>query len=375
MTIHPARQMPFAALLAGLQSEISAGNVHEQAKGDLRLYCYSRQCQYERAWNAINEMARGLVLDVAAKEVVATPFPKFFNIGERAANDNFPALPFETFEKVDGSLIVIWYHGGKWNCSTKGSFDSEQAQKAQAIVDGLDACVFMKGNTYLAEYVGPDNRIVVHYDKSELVLLGAYSIGGYEKPSYYVDTVASLHGWRAAKSYQYGSIAGLVATAPTLPSDQEGFVIRFENGYRLKVKGDEYKRIHALISRCTPLAMWEAMRDGIDVAALRKELPEEFWVDFDAILAALRLQIDSIRTITKIHAEKHAGLSDKEMAAALSSVPSAVRSFIFPYRKHGDLLAYPKTRAALFRAIRPTGNLLPGYVPSYVFNRVMDEAA
>ena len=29
--------------------------------------------------------------------------------------------------------------------------------------------------------------------------------------------------------------------------------------------------------------------------------------------------------------------------------------------------------ATMFRAIRPTGNVLEGYVPSFAVNRVMDE--
>jgi hypothetical protein len=36
--------------------------------------------------------------------------------------------------------------------------------------------------------------------------------------------------------------------------------------------------------------------------------------------------------------------------------------------------AHARTRQTLFRAVRPTGNVLPGYVPSFAMNRVMDEA-
>ncbi len=371
---HPARLMPFDTLCASLQSAISAGDVHEQADGDLRLYCYTKQCGYERHWTPITEMARGLILDIAAKKVVATPFGKFFNIGERAANDNFPALPFETFEKADGSLIIIFWHGGKWRCATKGSFNSEQARKAAVILDGtLGRNWLVRGDTYLAEYVGPDNRIVVPYAKNELVMLGAYDSEGEERPSWYSSSLAICLGWRAVKTFQFDSIAALVATTPTLPSDQEGFVIRFEDGYRLKVKGDEYKRIHALISRCTPLAMWEAMRDGIDVSALRKDLPEEFWADFDAILAALNRQIDGIRNATESVAGSMSHLSDKELGLNLHRIPQIIRPYLFPYRN--GTMDTPRTRDKLFRQIRPTGNLLPGYIPSYAINHAISEAA
>jgi hypothetical protein len=53
----------------------------------------------------------------ATKRIVATPFPKFFNAGEH--NGTIPALPFEVFEKVDGSLGILYHFDGAWGASTK----------------------------------------------------------------------------------------------------------------------------------------------------------------------------------------------------------------------------------------------------------------
>jgi RNA ligase len=374
---HPARLMPFDELLAGLQARVECGLINEQADGDLRLYCYTKQCVYESVWDEFTMMARGLILDVVKREVVATPFPKFFNVGERGANDNWPALPFETHEKVDGSLIIIWSHNGRWRCATKGSFKSEQALKAQALLDSALSRCFTRldpGDTLLAEYVGPDNRIVVHYGKSELVALGGYWLSGKELRREQVGMVAAKFGWRAAASYHYDSVTDLIAKMPTLPADQEGFVLRFSNGLRLKVKGDEYRRIHALISRCTPLALWEAMRDETDLGAVRRDLPEEFWLDFDGIVAVLTDRLSEIRIQTSDVAKRFENSSEKQVGLSLSSVPQTVRPFLFPYRRDGHLNS-PKARTALFRAVRPTGNVLAGYTPSYALGRAFEEAA
>jgi RNA ligase len=94
-------------------------------------------------------------------------------------------------------------------------------------------------------------------------------------------------GWPVARRHAFASFSELVEHARGLPKTEEGFVIRFVDGLRLKLKGDEYKRIHALISRCTPLAMWEAMQAGDDMQAIRRDLPEEFWDDFDAITSTV----------------------------------------------------------------------------------------
>lgn len=373
MSLHPARLMTFKELSAALGAAREEGLVTESGGPDgLRLYCYSRGCVYDRLWSDITLMARGLVLDIKRQSIVATPFPKFFNVGE--GTTTIPDMEFETFEKLDGSLIIVFHDGREWRTATKGSLNSEQAQWAARWLAGRDLSVLERGATYLAEAIYPENRIVVHYDDAGLVLLAAYDEGGEEFSYAEICDVADRLGWKVAKRHAYASVSDLLAMAHTLPANEEGFVLRFRNGLRLKVKGDEYRRIHALISRVTPLAMWEAMQAGDDLDAVRRELPEEFWADFDNITATLRARVDSIVCATQREADSVAGLSDKDVGLRLGEFPAEVRGFIFPYRKsNGDLLS-GKTRQSLFRAVRPTGNRLDGYVPSYAMNRVFDEA-
>ena len=232
----------------------------------------------------------------------------------------------------------------------------------------------MPGRTYLAEWVAPDNRIVVRYDRAELVLLAVYEENGAEMSYPLLVEVAAGLGWRLAQRYDFASLADLVAHAEALPATEEGFVLRFWDGTRVKIKGDEYRRIHALISRCTPLAMWEAMAAGDDLEMLRRQLPEEFWTDFDAITSALDARVSSLVAAVAREASAVAALSDKEVGLRLAEWPDPLRGFIFPYRKNaGDLLS-GRTRQTLFRAVRPTGNELPGYTPSYAMRRVEEES-
>lgn len=51
-----------------------------------------------------------------------------------------------------------------------------------------------------------------------------------------------------------------------------------------------------------------------------------------------------------------------------------LRPCIFAWRKQGGDLLQGRSRAVVFRAIRPTENVLAGYVPSYAIDRVMDKA-
>ncbi len=117
------------------------------------------------------------------------------------------------------------------------------------------------------------------------------------------------------------------------------------------------------------------MAAGGDVAEMRRDLPEEFWADFDAIHRILQTRF--IRLAASVcHAAQDAdGLSDKELGLRLSDVPEAIRPFVFPFRKATTDEARSKLRVAMLRTLRPTGNVLDGYVPSFAMDRALSEAA
>ena len=98
----------------------------------ISIYNYSRTCQYENKWDEITKACRGLILDQEGN-VVAKGFDKFFNIEEHKPEE-IPNEPFEVFEKLDGSLGILFWYQGKWILATKGSFTSDQAVRAKEIL-------------------------------------------------------------------------------------------------------------------------------------------------------------------------------------------------------------------------------------------------
>ena len=188
---HYARTMPFADLAAALADAVRDGAVNARrcaARPGLVLYVYSQRCVYENLWTPVIETARGLVLDHDAGRVLATPFPKFFNLGERPGA--LPDEPFEALDKLDGSLGVVYHDGEGWRCSTKGGFESAQAQWAQRWLDARDLSPLTIGTTYCFEIIYSANRIVVRYPFEGLVLLAAYDEAGEERSR--VDLLLSL---------------------------------------------------------------------------------------------------------------------------------------------------------------------------------------
>ena len=372
MLIHPAHTVSVAELLQHLETARAGRLVYErQGPGNLRLYVYSNHCVFERAWSLATLCARGLILDVAEKRIVATPFPKFFNLGERG--EPVPDLPFRAYEKLDGSLIIIYHHGGVWRTATKGSFDSPQAQWAAAKLQTHDVSALLPGSTYLAEAVYPENRIVVHYEEPALVMLGAYGADGVEVAHDRLSEVAAALGVRMAKTFEYTHVDHMALHAKTLPRSEEGYVVRFENGLRLKIKGDEYKRIHALISNVTPLALWEAMLSGDDLQAIKLELPDEFRGDFEQIVGLLEAALSHVveRTLTEVDRVKE--WTDKELGLKLKTLDPELQGLIFDVRKSGGKILERRTRRKVFDRIRPTANVLAGYTPSYAMHRALSD--
>ena len=61
------------------------------------------------------------------------------------------------------------------------------------------------------------------------------------------------------------------------------------------------------------------------------------------------------------------------LGLALGQMPAEVRPYLFAHRKSGAIV--DKARDGLMRSIRPSGNVLPGYRPSFAMNRIIEDAA
>ncbi|MFJ3923429.1 RNA ligase [Streptomyces sp. NPDC090022] len=254
-----------------LAAAVEAGHVTRKSHPDLPLsiYTYTRAAQYERVWNQVTMRCRGLVADDSTGEIVALPLPKFFNVGEHESGQPYaPALPdepFEVYDKVDGSLAVVFHYAGRWRVASKGSFISTQATWAQRRLDGKDTGALTPGVTYLAEILYPQNRIVVDYgDRRDLVLLAAFGPDGTEVPL--AEAAAAWTGiGSVVRVWPAMPIADLLALAEsnTLPggaaatgTDAEGFVLRFASGVRAKAKLAEYVRLHKVLTGVTERDIW-----------------------------------------------------------------------------------------------------------------------
>jgi RNA ligase len=221
---------------------------------------YTDKAQFERVWTPVTKQCRGLIFDFY-NEIVARPFPKFFNLGE-VERDMLPGGTIRVMEKMDGSLGILYQerttrHQPKYAIATRGSFDSDQARHATALLrQKYPWFEPTPGFTYLFEIIYPENRIVVDYaGEDNLYLLDIIDNETGRSALHYGPVRAAWTG-PIAQTYEYRSITDVLAAEPK--TNAEGFVVHFaRDESRVKIKFDEYVRLHRLLTGVSTRVLWE----------------------------------------------------------------------------------------------------------------------
>ena len=263
-------------MLEKLNEYFEKGLVYKQVHPTLPLtiWNYSEKVQYEGLWDEITLQTRGLVTDNDGN-IIVHPFKKIFNIEE---GKHTPTEEFEVYEKMDGSLGILFFYEGKWIVVTRGSFTSDQSVKAQELLRSKYIVESIpKGYATLFEIIYPENRIVVDYgDEEKLVVLGMTSrVSGKEMDYNSLLNVHNESGMSVVKKYD--GIKDYKQLKEMVKNDQEGFVVKFSNGDRVKVKGVEYLRLHKIMGNLSTTAVWEVLSNSGDMENLLKDVPDEFY--------------------------------------------------------------------------------------------------
>ena len=277
----------------------------------LTIWNYTDKVQYEGLWDEVTLSCRGLVTDDIGI-VVASPFKKFFNIEE---GKHTPTSEFDVYEKMDGSLIIVFWYDGGWLVASRGSFTSEQAVAASKIFFDKLEHNFSIGITYLFEFTANWNRIVVDYgDEDNLTLLGAIRTNDETEATYeQLEMIAKGANCDVVKKYDgiqdYTTLKGIIK------DDQEGFVVRFSNGDRMKIKGEEYLRLHKVMTNLSTTAVWEVLSNGGNLDDLLKDVPDEFYGKVKEYEKSLIVQFNRLVEEYQNHFDSIKGLGTRKFFA------------------------------------------------------------
>lgn len=247
--------------------------------GRLAIYTYTDQCVYESAWDEITRNSRGHIYDMQTGECVAWPFPKFFNLGENQETqpENLPwDQPYEIYEKMDGWLGVLYRHEGTFKVASRGSFHSSGAVWATEFIQGLDCSGLPNEATLCFEIIHPEHRIILDYggQRTLIVLAGFNRHTGAEYPRAAVEKWARAIGLPIVPLLTHMSLEDLLRTQKDRERF-EGFVIRFCDGRRVKVKTTWYLQLARIMANLNPITVWETMRAGKVQQSYLMQVPEE----------------------------------------------------------------------------------------------------
>lgn len=211
---------------------------------------------------------RGLVLEKGTWNIVAKSFDRFFNLGEDLENSKkFDWGCFDVTEKMDGSLIIVFYYGGKWHINTRGTFGYTDNVNFTGktwdeyirplLKDKFD--LMSKNYTYVFEFVSIFNKIVRVYAEMDVYLIGAFVKDDSDVFVELVGDKLKEHvlcvGLKQVKSLNLKSLNQVQEYLEWLEENDptnEGVVVRDRNGMRLKIKSKTYLSLHRMYNNDGP---------------------------------------------------------------------------------------------------------------------------
>jgi len=194
---------------------------------------------------------RGIILDETAQyNPVCVPFFKFGNFGEAYVPD-IDWTTARVQEKLDGSLMKLWYYMGKWHISSNGEIDARNAHISSALLTNARKTdlytLFIeawyktgkrfedlnRNFTYLFELTSKHNRVVVKYNETAIRHIGTRDIRTLDECNMDI-------GIPMPREFAFRTLDECIENAKQLGYDDEGYVVVDRHFNRIKVKSPLY---------------------------------------------------------------------------------------------------------------------------------------
>lgn len=209
------------------------------------IVCQARGCIYKKT-------------NDGKYKCVCRPYDKFFNYGEEYVARLDWDKDIRITEKIDGSLIKLWWDEGGWHWSTNGNIDAfktpvsgvDNLTFGEIVRKALDLykCSFFiyeidKRKTHMFELTSPNTRVVIPYELN-LYYLQSRDIKSGELS---IDPFLNAR-FPTPKTFTSKDLNSVIAAANKLDWRHEGFVV--SDGYNLvKCKSPAYLEAHYKYTR------------------------------------------------------------------------------------------------------------------------------
>jgi T4 RnlA family RNA ligase len=254
-------------------------------------------------------------------KVVSPAFDRFFNYGENNYNPNIEDLVCH--EKLDGSLVSVFFYKGQWLYRTKsvimptGDVNAFQVKWNAFIEEALDWKEFKSfasnyQATYIFEVVGEANRVVTKYNETKAYLL---AMRDNETFKYY--SLSDYNAYNKPKSYTFKSTQECLDVVKHLPNLEEGYVAYNKDGVPVcKIKSPAYVAAHRIRGEgLTPNRIMElvVINEQDEYLAVFPEDSDKFTVYTDAWRVVIPNSIDAVWSMYRdINDQKEFALNVKD---------------------------------------------------------------
>lgn len=272
-------------------------SIRKHPTEELYIYKYKANVTFEKLWNPTISICRGLILD-DKYNVISKPFDKFYNKGELDENIIPYHLDYDVFDKLDGSLGISYLINNTPYLATAGSFDSVEALKGTEILHNKYKHLFDKFSseyTFLFEIIYPKNKVVIEYNDIEDIFLLAV-INNDTWLEVIDDNFINSIGFKVSEKYPKTEISKLQELNL---KNKEGFVVRFSNGFRMKIKFEDYVSLHKIVTNISNKDVFDYISNNKDMNEILERIPDECYDWVQNVIKTTKANYEEIENYCK----------------------------------------------------------------------------
>lgn len=197
--------------------------------------------------------ARGIIFDKNTLKPVCVPYFKFFNIEETDKADPIDWKSIVITEKIDGSLMKMFWYQNDWHLATNGTINAFTAEVNGTdttfgdlfveAIGGINEYNKLKEHLstdfcYMFELVHPKTQIVIDYGKPQIYLHGVRNMATLNEVNPFWFNVHE--NVKLPKLYPWVIVPDELIKIVKNMINKKGIVVRDKDFHRVKIKSLDY---------------------------------------------------------------------------------------------------------------------------------------
>lgn len=307
--------------------------------------------EFFEVWDGFYKECRSLVIDVENENIVICPFKKFRNLNEcdetsleSVQKKIAKAKCVEISEKIDGSMQTANFYNNEIIMAGAQAINPENSWRLQdgikRISSDLNYCKMIKDNpnwTFIFEYISLKDAHVVKYTKEQegMYLIGIRDNLTGEQFSYkFLLEIARIYNIEKIPQIYQQTLEDVLNEIDKYTSDQREGVVLFIDGFQVKIKYDDYVKIHRILSLVSSVNLIiQHYADGTFDDLIAK-IPEAYRAKTLAIKQLIHNYVVSMEEqVTYYLREANKNSTDKKefMIWTEKNVPKKYKSYVRNY--------------------------------------------